>query len=166
MRDAKCTFPGCNNHTPDNEADHLTAWEHGGTTGPRNLAQLCPKHHRLKHKSQWTPDSATSQRPPGWTSPTGRHYNAEHPDPEPPRWPPGFLPMDAATRAGEDLEWQQLLADMPDWPDPPLAEPDDENLVDPSGLPASDPLWDDFYSRPFVLPPDPLEDRELLESET
>ncbi|MDQ0120004.1 DUF222 domain-containing protein [Pseudarthrobacter sp902506025] len=91
MRDAKCTFRGCANRTPDNETDHLTAWQHGGTTNVSNLAQLCPKHHRLKHHSQWTPDPATKNEPPGWTSPTGRHYNAEYQDPEPTHWPPGIL---------------------------------------------------------------------------
>ncbi|GGH89369.1 hypothetical protein GCM10007170_00610 [Arthrobacter liuii] len=87
MRDGKCTFPGCTNHTPDNETDHLKAWEHGGTTGTSNLAQLCPKHHRLKHARPWTPDAATKNEPPGWTSPTGRHYRSELPDSEPPFWP-------------------------------------------------------------------------------
>jgi hypothetical protein len=47
MRDGKCTFPGCNNRTTDNDTDHLTAWENGGQTDVRNLGQLCPKHHRL-----------------------------------------------------------------------------------------------------------------------
>jgi hypothetical protein len=92
MRDGKCTFPGCSNRTPDNETDHLTAWEHGGRTDVRNLGQLCPKHHRLKHARPWIPDPATRNEPPGWTSPTGRHYNPEHPDPEPTHWPPGTLP--------------------------------------------------------------------------
>ncbi|UTT69299.1 HNH endonuclease [Arthrobacter sp. DNA4] len=92
MRDTKCTFPGCTNRTPDNDTDHLQAWEHSGTTGTSNLAQLCPKHHRLKHHSRWTPDRANKNEPPGWTSPTGRHYNAEHQDSEPTHWPPGILP--------------------------------------------------------------------------
>jgi hypothetical protein len=92
MRDGKCTFPGCTNHTPDNHTDHLTAWEHGGRTDIRNLAQLCPKHHRLKHARTWNPDPATEHGPPGWTSPTGRHYNPEHQDPQPTHWPPGTLP--------------------------------------------------------------------------
>ncbi|MDQ0823934.1 hypothetical protein QFZ60_000107 [Arthrobacter sp. B2I5] len=92
MRDGKCTFPGCSNRTPDNDTDHLTAWEHGGRTDVRNLGQLCPKHHRLKHARPWIPDPATRNEPPGWTSPTGRHYNPEHPDPEPTHWPPGTLP--------------------------------------------------------------------------
>ncbi|MGX5716598.1 DUF222 domain-containing protein [Arthrobacter sp. MAHUQ-56] len=92
MRDRKCTFPGCNNLTADNESDHLQAWHHDGTTGVSNLGQLCPKHHRLKHNSGWTPTPATTNEPPGWTSPTGRHYPAEQHDPEPTHWPPGILP--------------------------------------------------------------------------
>ncbi|WP_159631428.1 HNH endonuclease signature motif containing protein [Arthrobacter sp. 8AJ] len=102
MRDTKCTFPGCTNRTPDNETDHLQAWQHGGTTNVSNLAQLCPKHHRLKHHSQWTPDPATKNEPPGWTSPTGRHYKPEHPDPEPSHWPQWRGPewMSAAYHSG------------------------------------------------------------------
>jgi len=165
MRDVKCTFPGCNNKTSDNEADHLTAWEHGGATGTSNLAQLCPKHHRLKHHSRWTPDAATQNEPPGWTSPTGRHYKPEHPHPEPTQWPPGFLPMDAVMGATEDLEWQQLLVDMPNWPDPPLEEPPAGNLLDPGELCPRDPLWDDFNAQPCVLPPDPQADLWLLLSQ-
>ena len=91
MRDGKCTFPGCSNPGQDNEADHLKAWEHGGSTGISNLGQLCPKHHRLKHRTGWSPGPATSNEPPGWISPTGRRYNAEQPDREPTLWPPGFL---------------------------------------------------------------------------
>jgi hypothetical protein len=96
MRDGKCTFPGCNNHTPDNETDHVTAWHHGGTTGISNLGQVCPKHHRIKHNSPWTPTPATKAEPPGWTSPTGRRYKREHPDWEPPQWPQGFLQENAS----------------------------------------------------------------------
>jgi hypothetical protein len=92
LRDGKCTFPGCNNRSPDNETDHLQPWQHGGTTGISNLAQLCPKHHRLKHNSRWTPTPATHNEPPGWTSPTGRHYKSEHHNWEPPTWPHSLLP--------------------------------------------------------------------------
>lgn len=91
MRDGKCTFPGCCNHTQDNENDHLIAWQHGGATGISNLAQLCPKHHRLKHQSPWRPTPASKNEPPGWTSPTGRHYPAEQPDWVPPRLPLALL---------------------------------------------------------------------------
>ncbi|PNI09118.1 HNH endonuclease [Arthrobacter sp. AFG7.2] len=93
MRDGRCTFPGCSNHSLDNEADHLTAWQHGGATGISNLGQACPKHHSLKHRSGWTPTQATKNEPPGWMSPTGRQYPAEHPDREPPLIPPDCLPV-------------------------------------------------------------------------
>ncbi|MBD1539578.1 HNH endonuclease, partial [Arthrobacter sp. S13_S34] len=87
MRDGTCPFPGCSNSSLDNEADHLLAWQHGGTTGISNLGQPCPKHHKLRHSTGWTPTPATKNEPPGWTSPTGRHYKSEHQDWEPPHWP-------------------------------------------------------------------------------
>ena len=114
MRDAKCTFPGCTNHTPDNDSDHLHAWDHGGTTNVGNLAQLCPKHHRLKHHSQWTPDPATTKDPPGWTSPTGRHYKPEHPDPQPPHWPRRTAAEWMAKRNRSDGAWGMVAGDHPD----------------------------------------------------
>ncbi|MDQ0116979.1 DUF222 domain-containing protein [Pseudarthrobacter sp902506025] len=145
MRDTKCTFPGCTNRTPDNETDHLQAWQHGGTTGTSNLAQLCPKHHRLKHHSQWTPDPATRNQPPGWTSPTGRHYNAERSDPEPTHWPPGIQPpwlqRDVASLC-PCLE--ASLENLPQW------EPDDDRYVDLDDLPADDPLWAELLATPLV----------------
>ncbi len=87
LRDGKCPFPGCSNHSLDNEADHLLAWNKGGTTGVSNLGQPCPKHHRLRHTSTWHPTEASMDEPPGWISPTGRHYKSEHQDWEPPHWP-------------------------------------------------------------------------------
>ena len=167
LRDGKCTFPGCNNKTSDNETDHLQAWEHGGTTNVSNLAQLCPKHHRLKHNSTWTPDPATTKHPPGWTSPTGRHYQPEHPDPQPPHWPPGILSAehaeaDATPFQDDDVQWQLLLAGMPSWPDPPPEEPAGDSILHPDELCPSDPLWDEFHEDPRTLPPDPQTDRELL----
>ncbi|UKA76864.1 HNH endonuclease signature motif containing protein [Arthrobacter sp. FW306-07-I] len=160
MRDGKCTFPGCTNGTPDNDTDHLQSWEHGGTTGASNLAQLCPKHHRLKHHTQWTPEPATEDRSPGWTSPTGRHYKPEHPHPEPTHWPPGILPAETivAAMSVDAPQWQQLLADMPDWADPPPEDPPGQNLLEPGELCPTDPLWEDFYAQPFILPPDPLQE--------
>jgi hypothetical protein len=95
LRDGKCPFPGCNNHSLDNEADHLLAWAHGGTTGITNLGQPCPKHHRLKHTTGWKPTDASKHKPPGWTSPTGRHYQSEHQDWEPPHWPEEVATLDA-----------------------------------------------------------------------
>ena len=94
MRDGKCPFPGCSNHSLDNEADHILAWHQGGTTGISNLGQPCRKHHKLRHTTGWKPTPATQGEPPGWTSPSGRHYKSEHQDWEPPHWPdqPWSLP--------------------------------------------------------------------------
>jgi hypothetical protein len=91
MRDGKCPFPGCSNQSLDNEADHLLAWADGGTTGISNLGQPCPKHHRLRHTTAWTPTETSIDKPPGWVSPTGRRYASEHQDWEPPHWPPQIL---------------------------------------------------------------------------
>ncbi|QDG88573.1 HNH endonuclease signature motif containing protein [Pseudarthrobacter sp. NIBRBAC000502770] len=88
LRDGKCPFPGCNNNSLDNEADHLLAWHQGGTTGISNLGQPCPKHHRLRHVSRWRPTAASKNEPPGWVSPSGRKYRSEHQDWEPPELPP------------------------------------------------------------------------------
>ncbi len=115
LRDGKCPFPGCSNPSLDNEADHLLAWADGGTTGIANLGQPCPKHHRLKHRTAWTPTGASKDNPPGWISPSGRHYQSEHQDWEPPHWPEHFLPTDAGPDPGLDPE-QELPPDpLPDW---------------------------------------------------
>ena len=71
LRDGQCPFPGCSNHSLDNKADHLLAWADGGTTGIANLGQPCPKHHRLKHNSAWTPT-----RPAKTTRRAGPHRPA------------------------------------------------------------------------------------------
>jgi hypothetical protein len=112
LRDGKCTFPGCSNHTADNENDHLTAWEHGGATGVSNLGQVCPKHHRLKHQSRWTPTPASKDEPPGWTSPTGRHYPAEQPDRIPPVIPPDLWP-DSSTRSTSEAPLPEIRTGQP-----------------------------------------------------
>jgi hypothetical protein len=87
LRDGRCPFPGCNNHSLDNEADHLLAWSEGGGTGITNLGQPCRRHHRLRHTTAWKPVDATRDQPPGWISPAGRSYPSEQQDWEPPHWP-------------------------------------------------------------------------------
>ncbi|MDQ5861497.1 MAG: HNH endonuclease, partial [Actinomycetota bacterium] len=52
LRDGKCPFPGCSNHSLDNDADHLLSWAHGGTTGISNLGQPCPLC-RYRHKGHY-----------------------------------------------------------------------------------------------------------------
>ena len=120
LRDGRCPFPGCNNPSLDNDADHLLAWADGGTTGITNLGQPCRKHHRLKHGSAWTPSGASKYKPPGWTSPSGRYYPSEQQDWEPPHWPPGIL---AAETLPDTLEDSGLPA-YPGW-DPELEPPPD-----------------------------------------
>ncbi|MDN4646349.1 HNH endonuclease signature motif containing protein [Arthrobacter sp. PsM3] len=159
LRDGKCPFPGCNNASLDNDADHLLAWADGGTTGISNLGQPCPKHHRLKHGSGWTPSGASKDKPPGWTSPTGRYYPSEEQDWEPPHWPDGLLTTatgantktftftDTDTDAGTDLD-----------PDAGL----DTGLnhgppTDPGHHPEPPPAG------PFGLDPGPDPDQELPE---
>ncbi|MCQ6269896.1 HNH endonuclease [Pseudarthrobacter sp. R1] len=139
LRDGKCPFPGCSNNSLDNEADHILVWHKGGTTGISNLGQPCPKHHKLRHTSGWKPTPATTNEPPGWTSPTGRHYKSEHQDWEPPHWPDSAVPE--SIRAFDDL-----LALWPPPEDPSELWPPPD---DPSDLrPAPDgsvqgPLSDD-----------------------
>jgi hypothetical protein len=45
--------------------------------------------------------------------------------------------------------------------DPPYEEPDDDNLIDADDIAPYDPVWDDFYAMPIVLPPDPAKDPAL-----
>ncbi|WP_104137497.1 HNH endonuclease signature motif containing protein [Arthrobacter sp. ZGTC131] len=106
LRDGRCPFPGCNNHSLDNEADHLLAWSEGGGTGVTNLGQPCRKHHRLKHTTAWRPVDATRDQPPRWISPAGRSYPSEQQD-----WEPPHLP-DHTGHADEGPEWGPS-----DWPD-------------------------------------------------
>jgi len=113
MRDGKCPFPGCTNQSLDNEADHLLAWADGGTTGITNLGQPCPKHHRLKHTTAWTPTGGSADTPPGWTSPTGRHYTSEQQDWEPPDWPPHITSKLSHQEVGADVPEDILPAEPP-----------------------------------------------------
>jgi hypothetical protein len=131
LRDAKCTFPNCNNHSLDNDADHILAWADGGGTGVTNLGQPCPKHHRLKHSTAWQPVGATRDAPPGWTSPSGRSYPAEHQDWEPPTWPEP--PPGPDWRGIHD--WRELPRGQ-DWPEPPISE---ELPMPPNWTDASEP---------------------------
>jgi hypothetical protein len=109
MRDGKCPFPGCSNHSLDNDADHILAWATGGTTGIRNLGQPCPKHHRLRHTTGWKPTPASKNEPPGWTSPAGRHYPSEQQDWEPPHWPPGLPPGSIDIIHHHGSPWENAL---------------------------------------------------------
>ena len=114
LRDGKCPFPGCSNHSLDNEADHILAWAKGGATGITNLGQPCRKHHRLRHTTAWTPTTPTKDEPPGWISPAGRHYQSEHPDWEPPTWPKGLDEYASSADSGHGLGVEHGEAGNPD----------------------------------------------------
>ncbi|PNI07399.1 endonuclease [Arthrobacter sp. AFG7.2] len=162
MRDGQCPFPGCSNHSLDNEADHLLAWHKGGTTGISNLGQPCPRHHRLRHTSGWTPTPATKDEPPGWTSPTGRHYKSEHQDWEPPHWPEctrssmnpngAWMNLDLSGDPGETSR----VGNVP-FSGPPPEEPLNANLLEPDDIPVDDCLWEDFYALPTGVAQDLVE---------
>ncbi len=111
LRDGRCPFTGCSNHSLDNDADHLLAWSDGGGTGVANLGQPCRKHHRLKHATSWRPVGASRDHPPGWISPSGRTYPGEQQDWEPAHWPDHLEELGA----WESLHWP----DEPDYPDVP-----------------------------------------------
>lgn len=68
VRDGGCRFPGCGRRARHSDIDHTIDWARGGTTSHENLAHLCRKHHRLKHRSRWR----MTQEPGGvvrWISP-------------------------------------------------------------------------------------------------
>ncbi|BDZ65947.1 HNH endonuclease signature motif containing protein [Agromyces mangrovi Wang et al. 2018] len=80
VRDGGCRFPGCSRRAERCDLDHTTDWAHAGETRHDNVAHLCRKHHRLKHKTAWR----VTQESDGqlhWVSPAGREYttSAESP---------------------------------------------------------------------------------------
>jgi hypothetical protein len=72
-RDQRCRFPGCGMPSRNSDLDHTLDAALGGPTEEENLADLCRRHHVLKHHSPWH----VGQLGGGlleWTSPTGRIY--------------------------------------------------------------------------------------------
>ncbi|MGG7509254.1 DUF222 domain-containing protein [Plantibacter sp. YIM 135249] len=84
IRDTHCRAPGCNRLAKGCELDHTVPWSEGGETNVGNLAHLCPKHHHLKHETNWSlkpgPDGVLH-----WISPSGQVFTTE---PDPPDWYP------------------------------------------------------------------------------
>ncbi len=79
-RDRHCRFPGCRQPAIRCEIDHTIAASDGGATHVCNLANLCKRHHDVKHHTRWR----VRQLPGGrliWTSPTGRIYREDAPPP-------------------------------------------------------------------------------------
>ncbi|HEU0182714.1 MAG TPA: DUF222 domain-containing protein [Agromyces mariniharenae] len=76
VRDGTCRFPGCTVAAWRTELDHTSGWAEGGATSAENLACLCPKHHRLKHRGGWRVRQVGGASLE-WTSPSGREYRTE-----------------------------------------------------------------------------------------
>jgi hypothetical protein len=53
-RDGGCAFPNCAIPARWTDAHHVRHWAHGGETNADNMVLLCPKHHRVIHKGEWT----------------------------------------------------------------------------------------------------------------
>jgi hypothetical protein len=91
-RDRTCTFPGCRRSAQRCDLDHQIPASAGGSTNPANIAALCQRHHRAKHKAGWR--VVRHETASHWTSPTGHHYRSRPPaypidrthesDPDPP----------------------------------------------------------------------------------
>ncbi|MFF2633940.1 DUF222 domain-containing protein [Microbacterium sp. NPDC058021] len=72
-RDEHCRFIGCRRPAKHCDHDHTHDAAHGGPTALCNLANLCTRHHPMKHATAW----CVFQKAHGileWTSPTGRVY--------------------------------------------------------------------------------------------
>ncbi|MDL5352114.1 DUF222 domain-containing protein [Microbacterium sp. zg-YB36] len=72
-RDEHCRFPGCRRPARRCDHDHTIDAARGGPTALCNLANLCTRHHSMKHATAWT----VVQKAHGileWTSPTGRVF--------------------------------------------------------------------------------------------
>ncbi|GAB2747055.1 HNH endonuclease signature motif containing protein [Sinomonas soli] len=97
VRDATCRFPGCDKPSAATEADHTVEWHECGQTDVRNLALLCPEHHRLKSLGLWTvrhlgagaevPATTTPHDPPA-PPPHGPGPNPTAPPSHTPQTPP------------------------------------------------------------------------------
>ncbi len=78
-----CIFPGCDRPATWCQIDHLTDWQHGGSTTAANAGPMCARHNRLKNSGFTV-----------WRDPNGV-YHTYHPDgteiAAPPA-PPGTAP--------------------------------------------------------------------------
>ncbi|MCW4351691.1 HNH endonuclease [Hoyosella sp. YIM 151337] len=74
IRDGGCVFPGCTRTAAWCHAHHMDEWaEDDGPTDLKNLALVCPYHHRLVHDSEWElrmgADGHPEAIPPKWLDP-------------------------------------------------------------------------------------------------
>ena len=84
QRDGRCRWPGCLSPVSHTDIDHTEDWAAGGITALSNLANLCRRHHTMKHATAWT----VQQLEHGileFTSPLGIVIRDE-PEPQGPRF--------------------------------------------------------------------------------
>ncbi|MDQ0614835.1 hypothetical protein QF046_002476 [Microbacterium sp. W4I4] len=79
-RDQRCRFPGCGMPPRNSDLDHTLDAAFGRPTEEENLAELCRRHHVLKHHSPWHVEQVGGGLLE-WTSPTGRVYIDKPPPP-------------------------------------------------------------------------------------
>ncbi len=96
-----CRFPGCRRRAATCDLDHTEPYSTGGHTCVHNLAHLCRKHHRMKHRTGWRVEQHHG-RHLRWVSPTGYGITtapeiATAPPNPPPNPPP---PVNAWTQPG------------------------------------------------------------------
>src|SRR6266540_3948493 len=89
LRDAGCTFPGCDLPPGWCDAHHLRHWANGGPTDLLNTVLLCPRHHHTAHHQHWTiriaGDGLPEFIPPPWIDPhqRPRRQHRHKPPPHP-----------------------------------------------------------------------------------
>jgi hypothetical protein len=83
IRDQECRDPGCRRPAGHTDLDHVTEWQHDGTTDAVNLVSICRSMHLLKSMGLWrqivNPDASVT-----WTSPWGRTMTDPPLEPAPP----------------------------------------------------------------------------------
>ncbi|MBG0738200.1 DUF222 domain-containing protein [Paeniglutamicibacter antarcticus] len=76
IRDGTCRFPGCTRQARFTDTDHTIPWPKGPSQ-IENLACLCKRHHKLKHKMGWKV-SQTGNGILTWKAPSHQTYTT-HP---------------------------------------------------------------------------------------
>lgn len=71
LQHGTCSRDGCNRLAVDADVDHDRPWADGGTTDIRQLRPLCPRDHRLRHRTKARYRTRAEERTVQVTTPTG-----------------------------------------------------------------------------------------------
>ncbi len=83
VRDAACTFPGCDIPAHWCDAHHIVHWADGGPTTLGNAALLCGRHHTIVHRDRLT--ATVTPTNVSWDLRPGSYHRRRDHDPPPPR---------------------------------------------------------------------------------